>query len=125
VAVTLDTSGIAQPETTGRAVIGLSGLKAGRYEGTFSLTDMAPLGNSRTWPVSLTVIGISIGEDMQKVSLATEAGAYEFEPGLGTQIRLPNGMRLYLTGSMRGWRYPQSITGAELIEDTAEAAKAR
>ena len=77
-------------------------LKAGGYQGSLTLTDMAPLANSRTWPVSLTIIGISVAEDMQKVSLATEAGAYEFEPGLGTQIRLPNGMRLYLTGSMRG-----------------------
>jgi len=117
----VDASGIAPPETTGRAVINMSGLKAGGYQGSLTLTDMAPLANSRTWPVSLTIIGISVAEDMQKVSLATEAGAYEFEPGLGTQIRLPNGMRLYLTGSMRGWRYPQSITGAELIEDTAEA----
>lgn len=121
VTVTLDSSGLGPPQTSGRAVIGLSGLTAGSYGGTLSLADMAPSGNSRTWPVSFTVIGIAISEDMQKVSLATAAGAYEFEPGLSKQIRLPNAVQLYLTGSMRGWRYPQTVTEATLIADTAEA----
>ncbi len=121
VEVTVDTTALGPPETSGRAVISLEGLIAGSYEGTLSLADMSPLGNTRTWPVLLTMIGVSISDDTQTVALATEAGAYQFEPGLNRQLRLPNDMQLYLTGSMRGWRYPQAFTDAEIIEDTPEA----
>ncbi len=119
--VDADTSGLGPPKSTGRLVAKISGLKPGAYEGVLELSDMAPLSNSRTWPVTFTVMGISVSDDKQSISLANAAGAFTFEPGLSKQIALPVGMQLYLTGSLGGWVYPLEFTEAQIINDTPEA----
>jgi len=118
--VDVDTSGLGPPKTSGRLMVKMSGLKAGTYDGVLKLTDMAPLGNARSWPVSFTVVGISVSDDMQSISLANSAGGFSFEPGLSKQIALPVGMQLYLTGTLGGWVYPLELTDVALIKDTAE-----
>ncbi len=119
--VDVDTSGLGPPKTSGRLMVKMSGLKAGSYEGTLKLTDLAPLGNARSWPVSFTLVGISVSDDMQSISLANSAGSFSFELGVSKQLALPGGMQVYLTGSLAGWVYPAELTDVAVIEDTAEA----
>ncbi len=118
--VKVERKGLGPPNSSGRLVVTISGLKPGAYEGLLTLSDMAPLCNSRSWPLDLTITGISISEDKQAISLANAGGGFSFEPGLSEQIRLPVGMQLYWTGSMRGYLYPAETAEAKIIKDSAE-----
>jgi hypothetical protein len=118
--VKLERKVLGPPQSEGRLVANISGLKPGAYEGLLTLTDMAPLCNSRSWPFDLTITGISISDDQQKVSLANAAGGFSFKALQLEQILLPSGMKLYWTGSMRGWLYPAEAAEAKIIKDSTE-----
>ncbi len=122
VTVEIDTSGLGPPKTSGRMVVKMSGVKAGQYQGMLTLNDMAPLSNSRSWPVSFTVMGISVSDDKQSVSLAGPGAGYLMATGKKEhQILLPNGLWSKLTSNMGGqYFYPREFTDVEIIKDTEQ-----
>ncbi len=122
VTVEVDTSGLGPPKTSGRMVVKMSGVQAGQYQGTLRLSDMAPLSNSRSWPVSFTVMGISVSDDKQSVSLAGLGAGYLMATGTKEQqLLLPNGLWAKLTSNMGGtYLYPREFTDVEIIKDTEQ-----
>lgn len=118
--VKLERKGLGPPRSEGRLVVEISGLKPGAYEGLLTLSDMAPLCNARSWPLDLTITGISISDDKQAISLANAGGAFGLKAVYTKQIMLPVGSNLNWTGSMRGYLYPAEVAEAKIIKDNAE-----
>jgi hypothetical protein len=124
--ITWDGSALGPPETSGRIVITLADIPAGKYNGHLTLRDMAPLTNTRTWPVEFAVMGITISEDQQAVSLANAESGFKVQPDISNQILLPNGMWSKLTTNMASkFLYPREFTNAQIISDTAEEKTVR
>ncbi len=120
--ITTDTTGLGPAQTTGRLVINLADLPAGRYSGRLTLSDMAPLVNSRTWPVEFAVMGITVSDDRQSVTLANAASGFKVTPKIADQVLLPNGAWSKLTTNAGSeFLYPREFTGVEMIADSAEA----
>ena len=80
---------------------------------------MAPLVNQRSWPFELTVMGVTIADDMQNVSLANASSGFRLQPGIGEQLLLPNGLWSKLTTNTAGqYLYPREFVDAEIIRQT-------
>ncbi len=121
IAVSIDASEFGPPGTGGRLLVTISDLPAGKYRGRLVLSDMAPLSNSRTWPVEFAVMGITVSDDEQLVTLANAASGFRVKPDIGDQILLPNDAWSKLTTGIAGaYLYPREFTNVELIADTAE-----
>jgi hypothetical protein len=122
VSVEIDRSGLGPASTSARMVVKMSGLAVGKYEGTLSLADMAPLRNRASWPVSFTVMGISVSEDKQTVSLANATAGFRLQPDISKQLLLPNGAWSKLTTHIGAFLYPREFTDVQITKDT-EAEK--
>ncbi len=117
----VDTSGLGPPNSSGRLVVNVSGLAAGKYDGVLGLSDLAPLSNSRTWPVSFTVMGITVSADKQTVSLANATHGFTLQPSIGNQLLLPNGLWSKLTTHTgKDYLYPREFADVKIIKDTPE-----
>lgn len=122
VKLSTDSSGLGPPETSGRLALTIEGLPAGKYSGRLTLSDMAPLVNTRSWPVELAVMGITVSEDGQSVTLANAASGFKVTPEIANQVLLPNGAWSKLTTNIGSeFLYPREFTNIEKIADTPEA----
>lgn len=125
--VTLDTSGCVSPAKSGRIAARISGLTPGQYDGELTLTDLAPMGNSRTWPIKLHVFGVDIDEQNELVTVSTPVGTWKLHvSGVTQHLELPNGQVAWLTANIAGqWVYPWRITSVSMLEDTRECKTVR
>ncbi len=114
----VDRSGLGPPQSSARMVVKMSGLAAGKYEGTLRLADMAPLCNSATWRFAFTVMGISVSEDKQTVSLANATSGFRLQPDIVQQLLLPNGAWSKLTTHIGVFLYPREFTDVQITTDT-------
>lgn len=121
VGVEMDTAALGPPATEGRLSARLSGLTVGRYTGSVELRDLSPMSNSRTLPVTFTVMGVEVSDDHQKVALANAASAFEMQPHISQQLLLPNGLWAKLTTALPGaFLYPREFTEVTVLADTPE-----
>lgn len=120
--IEVDATGLGEPAKSGNLIIHLAGLGAGRYTGNLTIRDMAPLSNERTWPIAFGVMGISIADDLQKVSISNGTAGYEMKSGdIANQLLLPTGQWAKLTTNIPGnFTYPRQFTDVEIVEDTPE-----
>ena len=116
----VDRTSLGPPKSAARMVVKISGLAAGKYEGMLTLADMAPLRNSASWPVSFTVMGISVSEDKQTVSLANATSGFRLQPDISKQLLLPNGAWSKLTTHIGAFLYPREFTDVQITTDTAD-----
>ena len=120
--VSVDTSSLPPVGTSGRMTVRLAHLAPGSYTGRLMLADRAPAANVLSLPVSFRVMGISIGDDGQSVTLANADTSYVLRPDREKQLLLPGGTWAKLTTRTAGtWLYPRRFTTARVLQDTPEA----